>query len=120
MAPSTPSVTKRDNNMTPAFFASASVLLAGNKTSTTPGTPVQLIAAGTTTPCHHVVIWAFVANTGYVALGDATNTLAKTDKTGKGEHLIAGASDTIYVVDASLIYIDVSTSGDGVAFTIYS
>lgn len=115
-----PSIIKRDANMSPAYFASASVVLAGNATSSSPGTPVQLIAAGPTTPCHHVALYAYVANASYVFVGDATNTLAKTDKTGKGECLIQGASTICYVVDASLIYFDVVTSGDGVSFTIYS
>lgn len=121
MAPSKPSVIKRDDNMSPAYFASASVLTSGTKLSTTPGTPVALVASSI--PCHHVAIYAYIGNSSNVAVGDQTNTLAEpatNNKTGKGELLVQGASTICYVVDASLIYIDVATSGDGVTYTIYA
>lgn len=115
-----PSITPRDANNVPAFFASGVKVISGTKTSTTPGTPVALVTAST--PCHHVVISAYL-NAGFVALGDSVNTLAEpntNNKTGLGQQLMSGASTTFYVVDASLIYLDVANSGDGVAYTIFA
>lgn len=116
-----PSETPRDANNVPSFFASGRVITAGKKISTTPGTPVNLVTAST--PCRHVVIQAYIGNTGSVAIGNLSNVVAEPNsqnKTGQGEQLIQGASTISYVVDASLIYLDVANSGDGVSYAIYA
>lgn len=87
---------------------------SGSKTGTS-GTTVALVSVSTT--CKHIAIYAYVGNSGTVAVGDSS-CVADTGKNGKGEQLIQGAATTVYIDDASKIYLSAAT-GDGVSFCIY-
>lgn len=109
----------RDNNRVPLVIA-ANGVTSGTKTSTTPGTGVALV--GSPTPCRRVVISAYSTNANTVAVGDSTvkaENSASGTKTGKGEQLIQTSTTTIDIVDASLLFLDVAISGDGVSYNIF-
>lgn len=82
------------------------IVIAGVKTSTTPATPVRLVA--TNTRCASLCIKAKSTNAGTVKLGGTSGTCLF--ELAKGESLSLDI-DNIYDV-----YMDVTNSGDGVTF----
>lgn len=80
----------------------------GSKTVTTAGTRVQLIV--TATPCKKVLITALGANSGNIWVGGSTVA------NGRGKQLVPLQDIEIWIDDLSKIYIDATSSGDGVAY----
>lgn len=110
----------RDENFVPLPIVAVKVV-SGTKTSTTVGTGVALVS--TVTPCRRVVISAYSTNANTVAIGDSTvkaENSASGTKTGKGEQLVQTSTTIIDISDASLLFLDVAVSGDGVSFNIFS
>lgn len=82
----------------------------GNKTVTTAGTRVQLVASSTPLVAGVVEIKALWGNTGRIYVGDIT--AAST----KGHWLATGESVVLYIDDLNRIYLDAQVSGEGVTF----
>lgn len=93
----------------------ASALVNGRQVVPAPGTPVALRGA---LACRWVTVTALPANTGQVNVGGA-GVLATTGGA-TGVPLIAGASVTIPVADASLLFVDARVAGEGVSFMVGS
>ena len=82
------------------------IVITGTKASTTPATPVRLVATNTT--CASLCIKAKSTNAGTVKLGGTSATCLF--ELGKGEAV------TIDIDNVYDIYMDVTNSGDGVTF----
>lgn len=85
----------------------------GSKSVTTAGTDEALV--GSSTPAKWVEIQARTNNTGWVAIGAAG--VDATVGSGSGVLLSAGESRTYPCDNLADIYIDATTSGEGVRFT---
>lgn len=87
----------------------------GSKTVTTAGTDVALAAS---TACKKVIIEAYEANTGRIAVGGSG--VDATAATGTGVTL--GPKDTITIEIDNLadIFIDATVSAEGVRFTYFT
>lgn len=83
----------------------------GNKTVTTAGTAVKLLAS--TTACQYVTVTALLANTGLISVGGSTTTPSGTVR---GDVLAAGDSTVVLVDDVSKIYINSTVNSEGVSF----
>ncbi len=88
-------------------------IVTGNKTITSAGTAVALLA--TTTPCKRVDVVAQFGNAGTIYVGDSA-VLAST-KTGMP--LPQGSSYTVYLNDVSGVFVDSTSSNDKVSFIYY-
>jgi hypothetical protein len=84
----------------------------GNKTVTTAGTAVRLVAS--TTASREVTITALLANTGLISVGGSTTTPSGTVR---GVILAAGDSYTIAINDLYKVYINSTVNSEGVSFT---
>lgn len=96
------------------FTESAASVVGGNKVVTTAGTQVQLVS--TSTPCVWVMITAAPANTGGIVVGDSN-----VDGTADAEAGISvekAKTETFYVKDASVLWIDAPNSGDECGYLI--
>jgi hypothetical protein len=91
-------------------------IVSGRKTVTAAGTAEKLVASAT--PCKRVVVSPITANTTRVAVG-GTATLAG-DANMAGVIFPAGTSPSVVfdVDDASKLYVDAKTNGEGVSFVI--
>lgn len=89
-------------------------IIDSQKTSSTPGTPVVL---GSASPCTYVEVQALEGNANPVCVG-GSSIVAAAGGTQKGTLLQNGESKTYYVTDLSQLYLDVRSSGDGVAISI--
>lgn len=76
------------------------------------GTPEPL--SETSVPCRAVKVTAIDGNTGLVAIGSATVDATAGSET--GTVLDGGESETFEVSDASSLYVDAGTTGDGVTW----
>lgn len=85
----------------------------GNKDVTLAGTAEKLIASAT--PCRKVTITANIDNSDYVVVGGSTVVAAVAGR--RGTPLVQGQSFDVLIDDASKIYLDVVSSGDGVTYT---
>lgn len=87
----------------------------GRKTSTTPGTAVQIVASGTiATSSDSVMVQALLTNTNPVTVGASTTLAASGSR--RGAILSAGQAVVLDVDDPSVLWLDVATSGDGVSY----
>ena len=80
----------------------------GSQSVTTAGTRVQLIT--TVTPCMRAVITAKGSNTGNIWVGGSTVA------NGRGKQLVPLQDIEIFIDDLSKVYIDATSSGDGVCY----
>lgn len=90
--------------------------IEGGKSVAAAGTPERIVAAGATTRCSAVVLTARKGNTGSIAYG-FDNTVRATAGAEVGAILTPGSSVVIDTRDASNIFIDATTNGEGVGFT---
>lgn len=88
----------------------------GRKTVATAGTREQLIASPT--PCKKVDIVALESNKGVLVVGGSTCVAAAGTR--RGIPLSANQSYSLEISDASLIYLDVTTGGEGVTYAYYT
>jgi hypothetical protein len=88
-------------------------IATGNKTVTTVGTEVQLVASST--PCLELTITALPTNTNLVAIGDVNVVAAVSGR--RGTPLSPGESITLGIDDVQKVYLDSVTNGEGVCFT---
>lgn len=93
----------------------AATLEAGNTVVTAAGTPVQLTS--TSTPCAWVKITAAPNNGGNITVGDEDNVDATSDAEA-GVTLDAGVTETFYVQNANVLWLDTTNSGDEVGYLI--
>lgn len=87
-------------------------LVDGRQVVLSAGTPVQL--SSDTTEITTVVIFAETDNSGYVVVGDTTVVAALATR--RGIPLAAGDSITISLNQLHYIWLDTTSSGDGVTF----
>jgi hypothetical protein len=80
----------------------------GSQTVTTAGIAVQL--STTSTPCKKILITALGANSGNIWVGGSTVA------NGRGKQLVPLQDLELEIDDLNKIYIDSTSSGDGVAF----
>lgn len=93
----------------------AATLTDGRKTVTAAGTAEAIRGA---LACKWVLVTALRTNTAQVNVGGA-GVLA-TVGAGTGTSLLAGESVTVPVDNASKVFVDARTTGDGVSFTVGS
>jgi hypothetical protein len=86
----------------------------GHKESTSIGTAVVLAAS---TLAKWVTLQAYRANTANVAVGGSGVVATVTIGTGTGVTLAPGETITLPIDNLADVYIDVTTSGDGVRYT---
>jgi hypothetical protein len=86
----------------------------GRKTVASAGTAEALTATNTHTVT--VSITAETNNTGLVAVGDSAVVAAAGTQTNVYAILNAGDTVSLDVPDSTLLFLDVTVSGDGVAF----
>jgi hypothetical protein len=98
-----------DHTVTGDTMTLGTTIVSNNKTVTTAGTAVTLVASST--PCIEVTITPLSTNLGDITIGGSTT---KATSTVKGELLSDKA--VISIDDVSKIYIDASISGEGVSF----
>lgn len=91
-------------------------ILDGRKTVTTAGAREALVA--TSTPCKKVDITALSSNKGTVVIGGITCVAAVATRS--GTPLVANQGYSLEISDLNLIYLDVTTSGEGVSFTYFT
>jgi hypothetical protein len=91
----------------------ASTLTDGRQTVATPGTAVALRAS---LACRWVIVTALRTNTTQVNVGGAGALATAGGST--GTPLLAGESVTIPVDNASKVFVDARTAGEGVSFTV--
>lgn len=96
------------------FTESAASVVGGNKVVTTADTQVQLVSAST--PCVWVKITAAPANTGGIVVGDANVSGAADAET--GITVAKGTTETFFVKDASVLWLDAPNSGDECGYLI--
>ncbi len=87
----------------------------GKKTVTTAGTDVALATSGS---CSKVIIQAYNANTGFIAVGGEGVNAADAN----GDGILLDAGDSVEVETDALtdIYIDATVNGEGVRFFYFS
>ena len=88
----------------------------GTKTVTTAGTRVQL--SSTWAQCKEVVITAYQANTGVMAIGDSNVVAASGSE--RGATINAAQTEYLHDVNLSSIYIDSTVNGEGVSWVAAS
>ncbi len=96
------------------YTESAASIVSGNFVVTTAGTQQQLSA--TSIPCVWVMITAAPANTAGIVVGDAN-----VDGTADAENGITvpkATTETFFVRDASLLWVDAPNSGDEFGYLI--
>lgn len=96
------------------YEGSAAAIVSGNFVVDTAGTQEQLTA--TSTPCVWVKVTAAPANTGGIVVGDSN-----VDGTADAENGITvakGTTETFFVRDASLLWVDAPNSGDEFGYLI--
>ena len=91
----------------------ATTLTDGRQTVTTPGTAVAIRAS---LACRWVIVTALRTNTAQVNVG-GSGVLATVGGT-TGTSLLAGESVTIPIDNASKVFVDARTAGEGVSFTV--
>ena len=94
---------------TQAYFANLS---GGRKVVATNNTAIQV----GTTPCNAVILQALYSNGANIMVGGSDVDI--TDGSEKGIELVPGETMTLYVRILTPIFIDSSTSGNGVSFLI--
>lgn len=94
-----------------AIHPGSTVIGDGRKTIASAGTR-EALAASTTVK--EVTITALAGNTGTVVVGGST--VVASASTRRGVPLAAGASITLAIDDLADIYLDVTTSGEGVSY----
>ncbi len=87
----------------------------GSKNVAAAATPETIVAVST--PCRRVIITARAGNTKPIAYG-FSNAVRATAGAEVGAQLAAGASVSLPVADALLVWIDAQVNGEGVSFTI--
>lgn len=92
---------------------SQSTVVDGRKVVAAAATAEALSASKTL--AHHVDITAETDNTGVVVVG--ASTVVASLSTRRGTPLAAGDTLTLYDVDLSQVYLDVTVSGDGVTYS---
>lgn len=114
-----PTVAPRDDNFVPMPLVAVGIV-SSRQTNTTTATAVQLITVAT--PCRAVEVSAYSSNVSAISIGSATAKAQGTaaSLSGTGRQMLSGTSDIFYVVDASYLYVAVSTVNDGVSFNIYT
>jgi hypothetical protein len=95
-------------NEYPSIEAPPTAIGDGSQTVTTAGTRVKLTL--TPTPCKKILITALGANSGNIWVGGATVT------NGRGKQLVPLQDVELWIDDVSKIYIDATSSSDGVAY----
>lgn len=91
----------------------STAIVDGRKTIAAAGTAERI--ATTALPCRELVITAETDNTGYVVVGGSTVVAALGTR--RGTPLSAGQSFVMSIADLSLVYFDVTVSGDGFTYT---
>jgi hypothetical protein len=90
-----------------------STLTSGRKTVAAAGTAEAIRAS---LACKWVLVSALLTNTSQVNVGGSAALAAAGTST--GTPLNPGASVTLPVSNANLVFVDAGTSGDGVSFTV--
>ena len=94
--------------------STASTIVNFSKAVTTAGTQLPLFSS--VTNCIAVLVVAKTTNTGLVFVGDSTT---ENDNAG-GIPLAAGKGVTMFVLDASTIYVNSAVSGEGITGVYYT
>lgn len=89
-------------------------IVSGRKVVAAAGTAESLMAAPAV-GCAALVLTAETDNTGYVVVGDSGVVAAEATR--KGTPLAAGESMSLDIQNPSLVYLDVTVSGDGVTWS---
>ena len=89
----------------------SSSLLDGRKVVSSAGTAVALASA---TSVNEVAITALDSNSGTIVVG-ASTVKAKAEER-RGQPLVAGQTVSFGIRDLASVYIDATSSGDGVSF----
>jgi hypothetical protein len=95
-------------NLSVGGLSTPSAVLNGQKTVTTAGTRVALVAS--TTSCSAVIIRALDTNTGIIYVGNSSVSSSN------GHRLLPGESVGLSINDLSSIYLDSSVNGEGVSY----
>lgn len=97
------------------------IVIDGTKTTSGTNVAVQLIASST--PCKKVALYAYTTNSDTIAVGTSTvfaESSSTGTKTGRGEQLLQGGATSVYISDASLLWVASAAKGDGVSFVVYT
>jgi len=94
-----------------AYVKVPSAISDGNKTVTTAGTAVTLVASSTA--CEYVTITALLGNTGLISVGGSTTTPSGTVR---GDVLAAGDSTVVLIDDLQKVYINSTVNSEGVSY----
>lgn len=100
---------------------SGSTLADGIKVVTTAGTRVQLPTLSAGTEAKTVLVQALSTNEGTIVVGANTVVAAAgthATPTRRGAAIAAGGVVTLQIIDPGAIWIDATTSGDGVSYLV--
>lgn len=90
---------------------------SGRKTVTAAGTPEQLVS--TPVDCQYVMVKAISTNSGTIVIGGSGVRASASTRKGFPLSVVSGSAEsvTIPIDDVSKVYVDCTTSGEGVVYT---